>query len=114
MSRIKEIYYRRKDWLTPQPSDILYLQQAYSFPVSLGFWRLETGGLVGLDEEKTKKERKAAVAETTIFLLFCVKKYPYIYETILNKTEVDYYEKNHYISGDGRYMLNIAIVQYIA
>ena len=58
MSRIKEIDYRRKDLLTPQPSDILCLQQAYSFPVSLGFRRLETGGLVGLDEEKQRKKEK--------------------------------------------------------
>ena len=34
---------------------------------------------MGLDEEKTNKEGKAAVAvTTTIFLLFCVKKKPYI------------------------------------
>ena len=70
--------------------DILCLQQAYSFPVSLGFRRLETGGLPKTREEnggagrkkkrkKRKKERKAAVAvTTTIFFLFCVKKNPYI------------------------------------
>ena len=47
-----------------------------------------------LDEEK--KKRKSAVAVTTNnFLLFCVKRNPTFYETILNKTEVDYYEKNH-------------------
>ena len=79
MSRIKEIYFRKKVDLTHQPSDILCLQQAYSFPVSLGFGRLETGGLVGLDEEKQRKKRKAAVAVTTTILFsFSVKKNRYI------------------------------------
>ena len=73
---------------------------------TFGDWRIS-----GTGRGKTKKERKAAAAvTTTFFLLFCVKKRALtFYETILNKTEVDYYEKNHLL-----YLERRTTVPYIA
>ena len=77
---------------------------------TFGDWRISGAG-----RGKTKKKSKAAVAVTTTFLLFCVKKRALtFYETILNKTEVDYYENNHLYLERWTLVLNIATVPYIA
>lgn len=69
--------------------------------LTLGDW-METGGLPKTIEEngaagrgKKRKKSSSSSNNNNFFFVLCQKRTPTFYETILNKTEVDYYEKNH-------------------
>ena len=80
---------------------------------TFGDWRISGAG-----RGKTKKKKKSSSSSNNnnFFVVLCENKEPLpFYETILNKTEVDYYEKNHLLYLERRTLvLNIATVPYIA